>query len=243
VPASARQVAIGLPLAVTSTLLVAAVLLLVAAHARDTGLRLAAVLSGLWGSIQANYLIEAVFFDIGVPRADLLWLFAHALASALAAGVIVALADRLSPGPHAPTPTRHGLGVPWLTLLSCGVIYLVLYIAAGMIIAWPLVQQHYLGRPMPNPALVLPLQIVRGAAFGLTLLLLVRRTAADRLMAGMMGGLLLSVLGGAAPLLLPNAYLPDVVRLAHLAEVVISNFAFGLIAAWCLWRQEGQQAR
>ena len=46
----------------------------------------------------------------------------------------------------------------------------------------------------------------------------------------------------ATSLLLPNAHLPDVVRLAHLAEVVVSNFAFGLIAAWWLWRQEGQQA-
>ena len=62
-------------------------------------------------------------------------------------------------------------------------------------------------------------------------------------MAGLIGGLLLSVLGGVAPLLLPNAYLPDVVRLAHLAEVAVSNFVFGLLAAWWLWPQEGQQAR
>lgn len=73
---------------------------------------------------------------------------------------------------------------------------------------------------MPSAALVFPLQTFRGAAFGLTMLLLVRRTKTDRLMAGMIGGLVLSVLGGLAPLLLPNAYLPDVVRLAHLAEVV-----------------------
>jgi len=248
VPASARQVAIGLPPAVTSTLLVAGVLLLVAAHARDTGLRLAAVLFGLWGSIQANYLIEAVAFDIGVPRADLLWLFAHALASALAAGVIVASVSRMSPPltpppPHAPTPPRPSPGVPWLLLLGCGVIYLVLYIGAGFVIAWPIVQPHYQARPMPSPGVVFPLQILRGAAFAVTLLLLVRRTHTDRLMAGMIGGLLLSVLGGVAPLLLPNAYLPDVVRLAHLAEVVVSNFAFGLLAAWWLAGEEGQQAR
>lgn len=137
VPASARQVAIGLPLAVTATSLIVGVLLLVAAHARDTGFGLAMVLFGLWGSVQANYLIEAVVFDIGVPRADQPWLFAHALASALAAGLIVAFVNRV-PHPHAATAVRpNAPGVPWLTLLACGVIYLVLYIGAGVVIAWP----------------------------------------------------------------------------------------------------------
>ena len=122
-------------------------------------------------------------------------------------------------------------------------VYLALYIAAGLVIAWPIVQHHYQQWPMPNPALVFPVQIVRGAAFALTLLLLVRRTTTDRLMAGMIGGLLLSVLGGVAPLLVPNAYMPDLVRLAHLAEIVVSNFAFGLLAGWWLRPEEGQQAR
>jgi len=252
VPMSARPVTIALPLVLISTALTVSTLLLVAAHARDAGLKLALVLFGLWGSIQANYLIETVVFDIGVPRADLPWLFAHALASALAAGAIVAGVSRLWPFPHAPTslpphtatPSRsHALTIPWLTLLGCGASYLALYIAAGLVIAWPLVQQHYQQWPMPNPALVFPMQIVRGAAFGLTLLLLVRQTATDRLMAGMIGGLLLSVLGGVAPLLVPNAYMPDLVRLAHLAEIVVSNFAFGLLAAWWLRPEEGQQAR
>jgi hypothetical protein len=239
-----REVAIGLPLVAISTMLIASVLLLVAAHARDTGVRLALVLFGLWGSIQANYLFEVVFFEIGVPRRDLPWMFAHALSTSVAAGFIVAFTTRASvpaiPSPHSPsTPTP----LPWLKLLGCGVIYLGLYIPAGIFIAWPIVEQHYRQWPMPNPAVVFPLQIVRGTAFGMTMLLLVRRTHCDRLMAGMIGGLLLSVLGGVAPLLLPNAYLPDLVRLAHLAEIVVSNFAFGLLAAWWLWPEEGQQAQ
>ena len=242
VPPSARTVAIGLPLAATSTMLVAGVLLLAAAHARHAGIRLALWLFGLWGSIQANYLIEAVFFDIGLPRADQPWLFAHALASALAAGLIVAAACRWSSHP-GPAVSGEATPVPWLTLVRCGATYLVLYIAAGIIIAWPIVQPYYGQRPMPSPTLVFPLQIVRGMAFGATVLLLVRHIGTDRLTSGLIAGLLLSVLGGVAPLLLPNAYLPDVVRLAHLAEVLVSNFAFGWLAAWWLWPKEGQQAR
>jgi len=245
-PVSARQVAISLPLVMISTMLIAGVLLLVAVHARDTGVRLALVLVGLWGSIQANYLTEVVFYDIGVPRPELPWLFAHALSTSIAAGFIVAFTVRASvpttPQPHNPTTQHPPTTLPWLKLLGCGVIYLGLYFAAGLFIAWPVVEEHYRQWPMPNPAVVFPLQIVRGAAFGMTMLLLVRRTRCDRLMAGMIGGLLLSVLGGVAPLLLPNAYLPDLVRLAHLAEVVVSNFAFGLLAAWWLWPEEGQQA-
>ena len=242
-PVSARQVAISLPLVTISTMLVSGVLLLVVAHARDIGVRLALVLFGLWGSIQANYLLEVVFYDIGVPRADMPWMFAHALSTSVAAGFIVALVSRLSPPPPTPPPPHAPTPLPWLKLLGCGVIYLGVYIPAGLYIAWPLVEPHYRQWPLPNPAVVFPLQIVRGAAFGMTMLLLVRRTRCDRLMAGMIGGLLLTVLGGVAPLLLPNAYLPDLVRLAHLAEIVVSNFAFGLLAAWWLWPEEGQQAR
>jgi hypothetical protein len=46
--------------------------------------------------------------------------------------------------------------------------------------------------------------------------------------------LTMSVLGGVAPLLIPNPYLPDAVRHAHLPEVGVSLFLFGFVAAWLL---------
>ncbi|HEX5426443.1 MAG TPA: hypothetical protein VFW94_23035, partial [Candidatus Acidoferrales bacterium] len=43
-----------------------------------------------------------------------------------------------------------------------------------------------------------------------------------------------SILGGIAPLLLPNPFMPPNIRLAHGFEVGISNFVFGMIVGWAL---------
>jgi hypothetical protein len=234
-PQSALKAPVNVPLVVMSAALVMAVLFLIAAEARDGAVRLAWVLFAVWGGIQANYLIETVVFDIGVPRPDQPWLFAHALAVSVAAAAIAALAARPAGGTAAAIGT-HG-SIPWLRVLGCGVIYLLLYFAAGLWIALPVTEPFYRQWPMPNPLVVVPLQVVRGAGFALVVLLLVRQTTGDRLLVALTAGVTLTVLGGVAPLLVPNAYLPDLVRLAHLAEIVVSNFAFGFIAAWLLTAQ------
>ena len=234
-PESAMAARPDMGAVVVSNLLVAGVLLLVAVHATDRGLPLALTLFALWGSIQANYLLEALLFGIGVPRSDVPRLFAHALAMSAAAGLVVSAFVR-EPRAEAASTAPSALPAARLAgrLLGCGVVYLVLYVVAGFVIAWPTVREFYQARPMPAPGPVFALQIVRGAAFGLTMLLLIRRTRMDRLAQAMAGGLVMSVLGGAAPLLTPNAYMPDIVRLAHLAEVVVSNFVFGFMSAWLL---------
>ena len=42
------------------------------------------------------------------------------------------------------------------------------------------------------------------------------------------------LLGGVAPLLMPNPYLPDAVRWAHFVETSVSNLVFGALAGWIL---------
>jgi hypothetical protein len=55
-------------------------------------------------------------------------------------------------------------------------------------------------------------------------------------------GLAFSVLGGIAPLLLPNhEYLPPNIRAAHSVEIGISNFLFGLVVTMLLVRRERAQ--
>lgn len=48
-----------------------------------------------------------------------------------------------------------------------------------------------------------------------------------------MVALLFSILMGFL-LLLPNPYMPEVIRLSHFVEVALSNFLFGWIAGWWL---------
>jgi hypothetical protein len=87
---------------------------------------------------------------------------------------------------------------------------------------------------MPSTGNVVAAQIVRGLVFSGIVLLLVRQLRTSRRGAALVSGLTLSILGGIAPLLVPNPYLPDAVRYAHLPEVGVSNLLFGLLAGWLL---------
>jgi hypothetical protein len=55
-------------------------------------------------------------------------------------------------------------------------------------------------------------------------------------------GLLFSVVM-TAPLLLPNPYMPEPVRMAHLVETTSSNFIFGIFVGWLLTRGDSAGER
>jgi hypothetical protein len=76
------------------------------------------------------------------------------------------------------------------------------------------------------------MQVVRGFVLTGIVVVLVRVVRGSRRKLAVLAGATLSIVGGISPLLLPNPYLPDSVRLVHLAEVGVSNFLFGLPAGW-----------
>jgi hypothetical protein len=55
-------------------------------------------------------------------------------------------------------------------------------------------------------------------------------------------GLLFAVVMN-APLLLPNPYMPETVRMAHLAETASSNFIFGVFVGWLLTQRNSDDVR
>jgi hypothetical protein len=63
---------------------------------------------------------------------------------------------------------------------------------------------------------------------------LVRSLAASRREAALLTGLVFSVIGGVAPLLVPNPYMPASIRMVHLAEVGVSNLLYGALCGWVL---------
>jgi len=111
--------------------------------------------------------------------------------------------------------------------------YVVAYFVAGMLII-PYVQSFYATRKLPGPLALLSMQVVRGLVFTALVVLLVRTVRGSRRGVAALAGATLSIVGGISPLLLPNPYLPDAVRLVHLGEVGVSNFLFGLLAGWLL---------
>lgn len=220
------------------SLLAAAALVHVDARLAGGRVLRAEVLFILPFGIESNNLLEAGFFSLDIPRGELgrIWLNAF-LVDALFAALLVFLPGR--GGDPATPPSAAGRPAGWVgRLVLCDLAYVVVYFAAGIVVL-PHVQGFYATRALPSPSHVLLMQVPRGLVFAGLVLLLVRRRAAPRGGAALTAGLVLSILGGVVPLLLPNPYLPDPVRLAHLWEVGISNFLFGMFAGW-LWAGSGR---
>ena len=119
-------------------------------------------------------------------------------------------------------------------LIACDVSYLVLYIVAGTII-FPYIKAFYATQTIPPAGTIVALQLlVRGPAFVLLCLLLLRMLGMPRGSGALAVGLLFTLLSGVAPLLMPNPYFPDSVRWMHFMEVTSSNFLFGVIVG-SLW--------
>jgi hypothetical protein len=231
VPAPAEPVPIGLAPVLVSNALHASLLVWIAARLRAQGLRRALVLWLFWGGIQVGYLVEAVLFDIRLPPRDALWLIAYSLAFSGCFALFVALAFPALPADRG-GPAAEGR-LAWWRLAASALAYVVLYFTFGHL-AYPYLREFYEARPMPSTESVVAVQVVRGLWLSGIVLLLVRQLRTSPRSAAVVSALALSVLGGIAPLLIPNPYLPDAIRYAHLPEVGVSNFLFGLLAGWLL---------
>jgi hypothetical protein len=119
--------------------------------------------------------------------------------------------------------------------LAADISYVILYLAAGMVI-FPFVRDFYATRTLPSMGTILALQLLcRGPVFVATCMILLRMLNLPRTTGALAVGIVFTTVSGIAPLLMPNPYFPDSVRWVHFFEVVISNFLFGGILA-CFWR-------
>jgi len=233
--------AVGWLLMLVSTALTALVMTALAGRMTAGGRSRVMTLFAVGGGIQVNDLVEAVFFSLDIPRAILPLLFVESLVVTLAFAFVL---DRLA-GPAATGerawPAGRGAG-SWIgRVVSCDLLYVVTYVVAGMIV-FPFVSHFYAGRPIPGFELLLPLQGARALVFVGLLLLMAARLAVPRATLALLAGVTLSLLGGVAPLLVPNPYLPDSVRLPHLVEVGTSNLLFGWLAARILTARRKEKA-
>ena len=139
-----------------------------------------------------------------------------------------------SPAEHFHPIASKSRGERAWKFVVCDVSYLALYLIAGTII-YPYVKDFYATQTLPSMPTLFSLQLlVRGPAFVVLCLLLVRMLGMPRLSGALAVGALFALLSGVAPLLMPNPYFPDSVRWMHFFEVSGSNFVFGAIVGW-LW--------
>jgi hypothetical protein len=71
-------------------------------------------------------------------------------------------------------------------------------------------------------------QIVRGLCWAGIAVLIVRMLESGKIETALLLGYMFAVVM-CAPLLLPNPYMPEAVRMAHLTETASSNFIFGVL--------------
>ncbi|MDD5334706.1 MAG: hypothetical protein PHS32_13300 [Rhodoferax sp.] len=131
-------------------------------------------------------------------------------------------------------------------LAALALAYLIVYFTFGYFIAWrnPAVPAYYGGVDegsflarmsvvLTDTFWLIPFQILRALLWVAIALPVVRMTKGRWPETALMVGLLFAVLMS-AQLLLPNPYMPEAVRMAHLRETASSNFIFGCLVGWLL---------
>ncbi|HEU5068763.1 MAG TPA: hypothetical protein VFT61_11350 [Sphingomicrobium sp.] len=205
-----------------------AVLWLVARSAAATGWALTAMLL-LLGLVvgSANNLLEAVVYGVLSLRQALAAAVPAAIVFAILSPLAVLLAGRWKNGSEA-----EAIGVTPIKLLIVVAAYEVLYWTAGILV-YPYIAHFYTTKTIPPVYEVASLQVVRSLIFfaaGYPLMKSGLRSAP------LVMGLVYGVVGGIAPLLPDNPYMPADIRFYHGIETSVSNFLFGLIVGYVFTR-------
>jgi len=131
-------------------------------------------------------------------------------------------------------------------LVVIAVAYVILYFTFGYFIAWrnPAVREYYggidpgsfvaqMGTVLRDTPWLVPFQILRALFWVALALPVIRMLKGGRTETALAIGLLFAVVMN-AQLLLPNPYMPEPVRMAHLVETASSNLIFGFFIGWLL---------
>lgn len=173
-----------------------------------------------------NTLIEGVAFGV-IPLAQAAMVAGGALVVfAVLSLVAVVIAGRWGGVPNLRTPPR----ITVLRLIGVILGYELLYFGAGALV-FPFVKHFYTAQMLPPFALVAGLQVPRALIFAAAAWPWLRTGPR---WAPLVLGIVFAVIGGIAPLLPDNPYMPADVRLAHGIETGSSNFLFGILVGWLL---------
>jgi hypothetical protein len=180
---------------------------------------------------------SALFLDV-TARELLATTLRLTVTSLALAWLAVTLYPRLATEPtgdgHAPNPPSTASWVGrWI---GVSLVYVVLYITAGILIL-PIIRSWYeaQGTLNQNPAIVFPLQIVRGALFVAFVVPLLRSMSVTRWQAALAMAVMIPLVHGLAALIPPNSFMPAYVRHAHMIEIGWSNLVLGLLIGFLFW--------
>lgn len=132
-----------------------------------------------------------------------------------------------------------------LLVLLCGVAYAFYYLVFGAITYQFFTKSYYPDAPAQVAKIGLwfwAIQIGRGVLMTLAVVPVIRTLRMSRLQAAIAVGLLVWLIGGAAPLTLPNPYMSGTQRFIHIIEIFTQNAALGFTAGMLLRRKQTHPA-
>ena len=220
-------------------------------RSRWTGWRLVATMFVVFYGV-ATFMpqIESAVFPTRLPPGMLPRLFLMgALIAAPFSLLAVLILGKSKPAPSDPQSNSR-LIMPageWAWKLVVIVLaYLILYFTFGYFIAWrnPAVPEYYggtdpgsffaqMGTVLRDTPWLIPIQVVRAMLWVALTLPVIRMLKGQWPETAVAIGVLLAVVMNAL-LLLPNPYMSEPVRMAHLVETASSNFIFGVLIGWLL---------
>lgn len=213
-------------------------LMLAALAARTKVSRIAtgALLFALFFGVQTVLTqMEAVYFadSFNYPTHNVLRDSAAGALTALFGAVAAALLFKARAGGDENKARPQGFPV-WRFAFAV-MLYPVAYWTAGLSIAWQseAVREFYNNAAGIEPGPLLAFQIFRGAMWAGLALAAVRGLREPGVLRAVFVGAAFALFM-AAQLFYPNPLMPEIVRMVHLVEIGISNFAYGLIAALLL---------
>jgi hypothetical protein len=208
-----------------------AVLWIVARASFASGWRLILMLLVLGFVVgSANNLIEALFFNVLPLRETAAAAVPAAIIFAILSPLAVLLSGRWR---ETDKPKAEPGGFTPPTLLAVVLAYEVLYWTAGTLV-YPYIADFYATRMIPPAYLVAAVQVPRSLIFvGAVYPLLKSGLRGAPLVLALVYG----VIGGLAPLLPDNPYLPSDIRFYHAIETSLSNFLFGLVVGFLFTRR------
>jgi hypothetical protein len=235
-------------------LLNSAVLSHVILRSRWSGARLmAAVFVVFYGVATVMSQIESAVFLTKLPPGTVPRLFLMgALVAAPFSVIAVLVLGRLrsgaadATGPHLVMPATQWT---W-KVAAIAVVYVLLYFSFGYFVAWqsPEVRAYYdgvmegsflaqLSTDVGRRPWLIPVQIGRALLWTAIAVVVIRMIKGSWREHALALALLFAVVN--SQLLLPNPYMPEPVRMAHLLETAPSNFIFGWFIGWLLPRRFG----
>ena len=239
-------------------LLNSAVLAFIIIRSRWSGLKLMATMFlAHYGVTTLMSQIESAIFITKLPPGILprLFLMGAFIAAPFSVLSVLILGKGRKAAPDAGIQVDRS-STEWLWKVGVIVVaYIILYFTFGYFIAWqsPAVREYYGGVDegsffanmrslIETSPWLFGVQAIRALLWVVIALPVINMLKGSRLETAILTALLFSVVMN-TQLLLPNPYMPDAVRMAHLVETASSNFLFGFLVGWLLSRTPNVENR